>query len=187
MSSGSAFIAVWLVCVAPAATAEIGRGDVDEMHVDALTYPTAETCARCHPNHYSQWSVSPHSYALMSPVFNAMQATVTRLTNGTNGDFCIRCHSVAGMSLGEPTFTATKNREPISREGVTCIVCHRVNRSYGKISGRFPVKQVTYTNRFTVHGAVKSWTVFGIHSVWPKNAGRTVGFLFTSRLNRSSR
>ncbi len=53
-------------------------------------FPSATTCATCHPQHYSDWSVSPHAYAQMSPVFNAMHGTVLKLTNGTNGDFCIR-------------------------------------------------------------------------------------------------
>ncbi len=100
-------------------------------------FPSAITCAQCHPNHYQQWSVSPHAYAQISPVFNAMQGTVQKLTNGTTGDFCIRCHSPVGMAQSEPSFTSNLNRHPVSREGVTCVVCHRVNQAYGKISGRF--------------------------------------------------
>ena len=37
----------------------------------------------------------------MSVVFNAMHGTVLKITNGTNGDFCIRCHTPVGMNLGE--------------------------------------------------------------------------------------
>ncbi len=40
------------------------------------------------------------------------------------------------MNLGEPIFMSNIDRNPTSREGITCIVCHRVNRAYGKISGR---------------------------------------------------
>jgi hypothetical protein len=31
------------------------------------------------------------------------------------------------------------DRHPTSREGVTCIVCHRVDRAYGKLSGRLAI------------------------------------------------
>ena len=31
------------------------------------------------------------------------------------------------------------DRNPTSREGVTCIACHRVNRAYGKLSGRLSI------------------------------------------------
>ncbi len=102
-------------------------------------FPSAATCATCHPAHYREWSVSPHSYAQMSPVFNAMHGTVLKLTNGTNGDFCIRCHTPVGMNLGEPEFISNMDRHPTSREGVTCIVCHRVNKAYGKLSGRLAI------------------------------------------------
>ena len=62
-------------------------------------YPSATQCASCHPKHYREWSISQHAYAQMSPVFNAMQGTIGRLTNGTLGDFCIRCHTPVGMNL----------------------------------------------------------------------------------------
>ncbi|MDX1503116.1 MAG: multiheme c-type cytochrome [Thermoanaerobaculia bacterium] len=102
-------------------------------------FPSATTCATCHPTHYREWSVSPHSYAQMSPVFNAMHGTVLKLTNGTNGDFCIRCHTPVGMNLEEPEFMSNMDRHPTSREGVTCIVCHRLNQPYGKLSGRLAI------------------------------------------------
>ncbi len=114
----------------------------DEEHAKLFLenrFPSATTCATCHPDHYREWSVSPHSYAQMSPIFNAMHGTVLKITNGTNGDFCIRCHTPVGMNLGEPEFMSNMDRHPTSREGVTCIVCHRVNNEYGKLSGRLAI------------------------------------------------
>jgi hypothetical protein len=99
-------------------------------------YPSARACARCHANHYEEWSVSPHAYAQMSPVFNAMHGSIVKLTNGTFGDFCIRCHTPVGMDLNEPFFQSNLYRHPAAREGITCIVCHRPRAAYGKISGR---------------------------------------------------
>lgn len=111
---------------------------VDELHSKTVSgrYPSATACRACHKEHYRQWSVSPHAYAQLSPVFNAMQGTIMKQTSGTNGDFCIRCHTPVGMNLGEKVFMSNMDRDPVSREGVTCIVCHRVNQGYGKVSGR---------------------------------------------------
>ena len=102
-------------------------------------FPSATTCRTCHPDHYREWSVSAHAYAQMSPVFNAMHGTILKLTNGTNGDFCIRCHTPVGMNLKEPEFMSNIDRHPTSREGVTCIVCHRLKNAYGKVSGRLAI------------------------------------------------
>jgi hypothetical protein len=43
------------------------------------------------------------------------------------------------MNLGEPLFMSNMDRHPTSREGVTCITCHRIDQDYGKISGRLPI------------------------------------------------
>ena len=102
-------------------------------------FPSATTCARCHAEIYREWSVSAHAYSQLSPVLNAMQAKIGKLTNGTNGDFCVRCHTPVGMQLGEPTFISNLDRHPTSREGVTCVVCHRQDQAHGKISGRLPL------------------------------------------------
>ena len=118
--------------------------DTDEAHkalFDKDRFPSATSCADCHPKHYRQWSVSQHAYAQMSPIFNAMAGKILLLTNGTNGDFCIRCHTPVGMNLGEPEFASNIDRHPTSREGVTCIVCHRVDQAYGKLSGRLAIHE----------------------------------------------
>jgi nitrate/TMAO reductase-like tetraheme cytochrome c subunit len=112
-------------------------------HVQAFEeearFPSANTCATCHPDHYREWSVSQHAYAQLSPAFNAMHGVIRKRTQGTNGDFCIRCHTPVGMNLGEPEFMSNMDRHPTSREGVTCIVCHRLDRRYGKVSGRLAI------------------------------------------------
>ncbi|MGB0723616.1 MAG: multiheme c-type cytochrome [Gammaproteobacteria bacterium] len=112
--------------------------------------PAAATCRHCHPRQYEQWSMSQHAYTQLSPIFNSFQAALFKLTNGTNGDFCIRCHNPVGMNLGEPLFISNMDRGTTAREGVTCIACHRVDKALGKISGRLPIIQGDITQ--PVHG-----------------------------------
>ncbi len=112
---------------------------IDQAHAECFEdncFPSAKQCATCHPQHYREWSVSPHSYAQLSPVFNAMSNKLNKLNSGTLGDFCIRCHTPTGMALNEPLNTSNLNRHPTSREGVTCITCHRINQAWGKGAGR---------------------------------------------------
>lgn len=117
-----------------------------EMHADLFAgagdlYPSANECATCHPRQYEQWSVSQHAYAQLSPVYMAMQMTLNAKLAGTNGDFCIRCHNQVGMNLGESVYASNLDRHPTSREGVTCVVCHRIDQDYGRISGRLPLQE----------------------------------------------
>lgn len=104
-------------------------------------YPSANTCATCHPKQYEEWSVSQHAYAQLSPIYMAMQTTINLKTSATNGDFCIRCHNPVGMNIGESLYVSNLKRNPTSREGITCVACHRVSKNYGKISGRFALEE----------------------------------------------
>ena len=38
--------------------------------------------------------------------------------------------------MGENSFVSNLERHPTSREGITCVVCHRINKDYNKASGR---------------------------------------------------
>ena len=99
-------------------------------------YPSAATCGSCHPQHYKEWSVSQHSYSQLSPMYMAINNFLNSVTSGTMGDFCLRCHSQVGANLGESSFISNLERHPTSREGITCVVCHRTNKVYNKVSGR---------------------------------------------------
>ena len=99
-------------------------------------YPSANTCGVCHPKHYMEWSVSQHAYAQISPIYLSLSNKINELANGSNGDFCLRCHSPVGANLGESQFMSNLDRHPTSREGITCVVCHRIDRAYNKASGR---------------------------------------------------
>ena len=104
-------------------------------------YPSAAICGTCHPKHYKEWSVSSHSYAQLSPVYMSLNSEINELTSGTDGDFCLRCHSPIGANLGESPFISNLKRHPTSREGITCVVCHRLTKSYNKRSGRLALEE----------------------------------------------
>jgi hypothetical protein len=113
--------------------------DASEAH-EALfaesRFPSAGTCGTCHPKQYREWRVSQHSYAQLSPVYLSLNNKINELANGSNGDFCLRCHNQVGANLGENSFVSNLERHPTSREGITCVVCHRINKDYNKASGR---------------------------------------------------
>lgn len=116
--------------------ADLGAKAAHEALFAESRYPSATTCGTCHPRHFEEWAVSQHSYAQLSPVYMAFQNFVNAQVNGTNGDFCIRCHNQVGMNQGESPQISNLERHPTSREGITCVVCHRVEKIYNKASGR---------------------------------------------------
>ncbi len=92
-------------------------------------FATAETCQGCHPNHYAEWRSSMHAYAFTDPVFFAMNAAGQQKTGGRLDQFCTKCHSPVASLTGEtPPFFDPQNLSPISRQGVSCDVCHSLTK-----------------------------------------------------------
>ena len=126
----------------PTTAAEVEAMSVVEIHEALILedrFPSASTCAQCHPKQYREWSVSAHAYAQLSPLMTAFQNALNRKNSSTAGDFCLRCHAPTAAALGEPVSMSNLDRSPAAREGITCVACHRVRKNFGKISGRYPI------------------------------------------------
>ena len=101
-------------------------------------YPSAKKCRECHEQIYDEWSVSSHAYAAISPMFHKFEQTISALSRGTIGYFCMRCHAPVATSLSFPRYGSLVDAELLpdsATEGVTCIACHRVREQYGKANG----------------------------------------------------
>ncbi len=122
-----------------------GEGkDAQAAHDDLFgesRYPSAATCGTCHPKQYEEWAISQHSYAQLSPVYMAINNFLNFSTSSSMGDFCLRCHNQVGANLGESPFISNLERHPTSREGITCVVCHRITKGYNKVSGRLALAE----------------------------------------------
>ena len=126
------------------ATSEDGPADAQAAHDDLFgesRYPSAATCGTCHPKQYEEWAISQHSYAQLSPVYMAINNFLNFSTSSSMGDFCLRCHNQVGANLGESPFISNLERHPTSREGITCVVCHRITKGYNKVSGRLALAE----------------------------------------------
>jgi len=98
-------------------------------------YPSAMTCVKCHPKYFEQWRVSAHAYSAISPMFQRFEQTLVDLSRGTVGSFCMRCHSPIATQIQYPRDSSILEAPAVIREGITCIVCHRVVETYGKTHG----------------------------------------------------
>lgn len=98
-------------------------------------YPSATQCAGCHPKVFWEWAVSNHAYASISPMFHKFEQAINDLASGTIGTFCVRCHQQIATQMGEAREAPLWDRSAISREGITCVTCHRVSTQFGKVNG----------------------------------------------------
>jgi hypothetical protein len=98
-------------------------------------YPSAMKCAKCHQKIYDEWRVSSHAYSAVSPMFNRFEQKVHELVRGTSGTFCLRCHAPIATQADYPRDASLLDAPIVFREGITCIVCHRVVERYGRVNG----------------------------------------------------
>ena len=130
--------AVFASSISKAVAKATGLNEEYDPHAKVFSetaYPSAQQCASCHQKIYDEWSSSNHAYASISPMFHKFDQTINDLSQGTVGNFCMRCHSGVGSAMGEKREAPLWDRKPVAREGVTCISCHRVNEEYGKVNG----------------------------------------------------
>ena len=113
-------------------------------HLELLSknrYPSAKECGKCHEQHYREWSVSGHAYSTISPMFRKFEQKINDLSQGTIGYFCQRCHAPVAVALGNSRDQSPWDSIPAAHEGVTCIACHRVIESYGKVNGERRIEE----------------------------------------------
>ena len=104
-------------------------------------FPSASKCAACHQQIYDEWRVSNHAYASISPMFHKFEQKINDLAQGTIGYFCMRCHASVGTALKEERDLPLWKRTKVSREGITCITCHRVESQYVKVNGERRIEE----------------------------------------------
>ena len=88
-----------------------------------LHFQSAKQCQQCHQEIYSEWSQSWMAKAYTNPVFQQDFSRWQKyaLAQGKDPLSCLRCHAPAATLTGDVQLT-----KEVSREGVTCTVCHKV-------------------------------------------------------------
>ena len=105
-----------------------GAGEDDDPH-DGEEFQGPESCAPCHPRHYLEWRGSAHAYAAVDPLVDACNRRALAETGGRIGAFCAGCHSPVGVRSGELRDDIDLRKASAkARQGVTCEVCHRMER-----------------------------------------------------------
>lgn len=88
-----------------------------------LQFQSAKKCQQCHQEIFSEWSQSWMAKAYSNPVFQQDFSHWQKyaIANGDDPLSCLRCHAPVATLTGD-----TQLIQAVSREGVTCTVCHKV-------------------------------------------------------------
>jgi hypothetical protein len=134
----------------------------------------ANTCNLCHKSHYDDWSHSVHAYASDDPVFVAMNKRGQRETNGSLGDFCVKCHAPMAVIDGKTTDGLNLASLEQKYKGVTCFFCHTVDALAGTHNAALSLSGTV------IHGEYSDPVSNGAH-------GSTYTSLFNRDLQDTSR
>ena len=87
----------------------------------------AAYCARCHTDTHAQWTQSAHRNSFREP-FYQKNVELFISQNGIEASrHCESCHNPVALVSGALT-TGSKMARPFDDEGVTCTVCHSIER-----------------------------------------------------------
>ncbi len=100
-------------------------------------FSSAEACKTCHPNYFTEWTASMHSYSVADPVWMVSQQGRQEYHNANGvdiGPLCIQCHSPVSYLTDVLTDYSNITNEVLDglpavvREGLTCDICHFVSQ-----------------------------------------------------------
>lgn len=111
---------------------------------DARSLGGSQSCgtSACHEEITKEWEVSAHRYAAMDPAFRAVQKVMGEQNGPESTRYCGGCHDPISLFSGAKNiFTEDLTNLIGYQEGVSCIVCHRINETDIKGNASYVVTQ----------------------------------------------
>ena len=142
----------WMLLIAVLA----GCGDDDPINMTAAQLRDPQTCKKCHPDQFKEWSGSMHAYASDDPVFIAMNKRGQADTFGALGDFCVKCHAPMAVATGATMDGLNLKDLPPEMHGVTCYFCHTVDQVLGTHNNPLHLDTGSTTMRGELSDAIKN-------------------------------
>ncbi len=95
--------------------------------IRAEQFIPAAYCARCHKSAHQQWAESPHRNSFRGPFYQKNIEDFTKRYGVEITRHCESCHNPIALVSGALT-TGAKVARPFDEEGVTCTVCHAIEK-----------------------------------------------------------
>lgn len=95
--------------------------------IPSSAFPSAEYCAHCHADIHAQWRQSAHSNSFREPFYLRNVEILIKEKGVEASRHCEGCHNPIALFSGALT-SGSKLPRPFDSEGVTCMVCHSIQK-----------------------------------------------------------
>lgn len=112
---------------------------VPKQTLASAQFESAGKCQYCHIDIYRQWRGSTHALAFENPAYQSVLKQTSRETNGEADAFCVSCHAPIGWLAEEVPPVDGSGLSEVSRQGVTCDLCHTITELTGLGNASFRV------------------------------------------------
>lgn len=104
----------------------------NNLFVPPSVFPTAAYCEHCHQAAYHQWRQSLHANSFRSPFYRTSVNILIRTKGISYARHCDSCHNPVAVVSGMMT-PGAQGDTSFYRNGVTCMVCHSIQRASSKL------------------------------------------------------
>ena len=95
--------------------------------IPASAFPPAKFCAECHADVHKQWRQSAHANSFRAPFYLRNVELLIQSKGIEYSRHCEGCHNPIALFAGVLT-TGNKADRPFDEDGVTCMVCHSIEK-----------------------------------------------------------
>lgn len=95
-----------------------------------------------HTQIYNEWKTSAHRYAAMDPIFQGIQTVMAKQNGPESTRYCGGCHDPISLFSGTKNiFTAKLTSLQGYNEGISCLVCHAIQKTDIQGNANYTVAQ----------------------------------------------
>ncbi|MGH9583213.1 MAG: multiheme c-type cytochrome, partial [Bryobacteraceae bacterium] len=91
-------------------------------------FPSAEYCARCHKQAYSEWRETAHANSFREPFYRTSVNILLRTKGIKFTRHCDSCHNPIGVVSGALAKTNSNVSRTFDNDSLTCMTCHSIMR-----------------------------------------------------------
>ena len=113
----------------------------NEQFIDPKDFIPSSRCATCHTDVHPQWEESAHANSFVDPFYQKNVIDLQEQKNVAFTRHCESCHNPVALFSGTLTDEPVVSDRSFDRDGVSCIVCHSIDKVDGRGIGGYSMGQ----------------------------------------------